>query len=75
MLKHIMGLLNKISKPTKATKSVPKNQPIEFTLDTDEIRIILEGIKNSTYKGKDIEMMYNLVLKLQNLYTKSLDNK
>lgn len=75
MLKYIMGLLNKISKPNKTIKSIPKNQSIEFTLDTDEIRIILEGIQNSTYKGKDIEMMYNLVLKLQDLYQKSLNNK
>tara|TARA_R110000737_G_scaffold301109_1_gene308060 strand:- start:279 stop:470 length:192 start_codon:yes stop_codon:yes gene_type:complete len=63
-----MGLLQeqKTEKPTKG---------LEFTLGTDEIRIILQGIQNSTFKGKDIEMMYNLVLKLQNLYTKSLDNK
>ncbi|MDA9982715.1 hypothetical protein N9H39_08270 [Gammaproteobacteria bacterium] len=68
MLQYIMGLLNtkKTVKPTKG---------LAFTLGTDEIRIILQGIQNSTYKGKDIEMMYNLVLKLQNLYTKSLDNK
>ena len=68
MLQSIMGLLN-----TKKTQK-PINGS-EFTLGTDEIRIILQGIQNSTYKGKDIEMMYNLVLKLQNLYTKSLDNK
>jgi len=66
MFNYIMGLID---------KAKPKNQPIEFTLGTDEIRIILEGIQNSTYKGKDIEMMYNLVLKLQNLYQKSLNNK
>ena len=68
MLQYIMGLLhtNKTETPIKG---------LEFTLGTDEIRIILQGIQNSTFKGKDIEMMYNLVLKLQNLYTKSLDNK
>tara|TARA_R110000803_G_scaffold30510_1_gene68737 strand:- start:3004 stop:3210 length:207 start_codon:yes stop_codon:yes gene_type:complete len=68
MLQHIMGLLN-----TK--KSETPTIGLEFTLGTDEIRIILQGIQNSTFKGKDIEMMYNLVLKLQNLYTKSIDNK
>ena len=71
MLHYIMGLLNK--KQIPQTKSTPN--PIEFELGTDEIKIILQGIQNSTYKGKDIEMMYNLVLKLQSLYTKSLDNK
>lgn len=63
-----MGILQK-QKAEISTKG------LEFTLGTDEIRIILQGIQNSTFKGKDIEMMYNLVLKLQNLYTKSLDNK
>ena len=74
MINFIMGILDKqkiIKKPT----SKPKKKPIEFELGTDEIKIILQGIQNSTYKGKDIEMMYNLVLKLQDLYTKSLDNK
>lgn len=64
-----MGLIDKVR------NFKTKKQPIEFTLGTDEIKIILEGIQNTTYKGKDIEMMYNLVLKLQDLYQKSLDNK
>lgn len=71
MFNYIMGL---IDKSKSRLKKQPK-QPIEFTLGTDEIRIILEGIQNSTYKGKDIEMMYNLVLKLQDLYQRSLNDK
>ena len=67
-----MGLLNKQPK-----KPIPKQKtkPIEFELGTEEIKIILQGIQNTTFKGKDIEMMYNLVLKLQDLYQKSLDSK
>jgi hypothetical protein len=64
-----MGLIDKVG------NFKTKKQSIEFTLGTDEIKIILEGIQNTTYKGKDIEMMYNLVLKLQDLYQKSLNNK
>ena len=60
MLQYIMGLLN-----TKKTEIPTKG--LEFTLGTDEIRIILQGIQNSTFKGKDIEMIYNLCLKLQDL--------
>ena len=75
MYKIIMGLLNKISNTKTPKPKTKKNQPIDFTLNTDEIQILLQGIQNTVYKGKDIEMMYNLVLKLQNLYTKSLDNK
>tara|TARA_Y100000385_G_scaffold214848_1_gene223463 strand:+ start:792 stop:1019 length:228 start_codon:yes stop_codon:yes gene_type:complete len=75
MYKVIMGLLNKISITEKSKSKSKKNPPIDFTLDTKEIQILLQGIQNTVYKGKDIEMMYSLVLKLQNLYTKSLDNK
>ena len=67
-----MGLLNKNIKNQPPSSKI---KPIEFELGTEEIRIILQGIQNSTYKGKDIEMMYNLVLKLQDLYQKSLDSK
>ena len=72
MFQYIMGLLNK---NTKISPTKPKIKPIEFELGTEEIKIILQGIQNTTFKGKDIEMMYNLILKLQDLYTKSLDNK
>lgn len=72
MFQYIMGLLNK---NTKSSSPKPKSKPIEFELGTEEIKIILQGIQNATFKGKDIEMMYNLVLKLQDLYQKSLDNK
>ena len=78
MYQYIMGLINK-TKPTsqseKAIKSEPKIDTADFTLNTEEIKMILQGIQNTVYKGKDIEMMYNLVLKLQNLYTQSLNNK
>jgi len=68
MFKYVMGLIDKVGPKSK-------KPTIEFVLNTDEIRIILEGIQNGTFKGKDIEIMYHLILKLQNLYTKSLDNK
>jgi hypothetical protein len=41
---------------------------IQISLDTDEIRIILESIAQSKFQGSDIEKMYSLVLKLQNQY-------
>tara|TARA_B110000483_G_C17784158_1_gene384880 strand:+ start:266 stop:475 length:210 start_codon:yes stop_codon:yes gene_type:complete len=69
-----MGLLNKNSKSVPSKKQF-NEKPIEFVLGTDEIKILIEGIQNTTFKGKDIEMIYNLCLKLQDLYTKSLDNK
>ena len=55
-----MSLLDKISyqKPT------PDN------LEKQEIEFILNTIKESTFKGKDLDMLYKVVVKLQNQYVK-----
>ena len=39
-------------------------------LDINEISIILNMIKETSFKGKDLEAIYNLVIKLQKQYTK-----
>jgi hypothetical protein len=39
-------------------------------LDQKEITIILELIKNTSFRGDNIEAIYSLILKLQNQYTK-----
>ena len=44
------------------------------SLDSNEIALILNLIKTSPFKGGDIEIIYNLVIKLQNQYTKLEDN-
>ena len=38
-------------------------------LDKKEITIILNLIKNTSFRGDNIEVIYNLILKLQNQYT------
>jgi len=57
------------------TKKLQKNQlkqtKIQFpknSLDKQELSIILNLIKETTFKGEDIETMYNLILKLQDQY-------
>jgi hypothetical protein len=40
------------------------------SLDINEIALILNLIKTSPFKGGDVETIYNLVIKLQNQYTK-----
>tara|TARA_R110000796_G_scaffold124142_1_gene238552 strand:+ start:1598 stop:1786 length:189 start_codon:yes stop_codon:yes gene_type:complete len=40
------------------------------SLDQIEITIILELIKNTSFRGDNIETIYSLILKLQNQYTK-----
>lgn len=53
-----MALLDKI-KPQKASPDNLEKQEIEFILNT---------IKNSTFKGEDLDMLYKVVVKLQNQY-------
>ena len=52
-----MGLLQQMETPI----GVSKNK-----LDKKEISIILTLIKQSTFKGEDLEVIYNMVVKLQN---------
>jgi hypothetical protein len=62
-----MGLINKISnsgsQPIKVDSS---NTLIDFNLK--EVEFLLSLIKDSTFKGSDVESVYNTVLKLQQSY-------
>jgi len=65
---------------TKKQPKQPKQTKIEFpknSLDKQELSIILNLIKETSFKGEDIETMYNLILKLQDQYftLEKLDKK
>ena len=55
-----------------------KTPPSSYVLDTTpnlkldrlDIEILLSMIKDSTFKGKDIQIIYDLVWKLQEYYEK-----
>jgi hypothetical protein len=70
-----MSLMDQLKKLTEEEKqNIPEEntQPIipsENNLDKKEITIILNLIKNTTFKGDSLETMYNLVLKLQNQFS------
>ncbi len=53
-----MSLLDKIS----------YQRPTPDNLEKQEIEFILNTIKESTFKGKDLDMLYKVVVKLQNQY-------
>ena len=53
-----MSLLDKIT-PAKPTPDKLEKLEIEFILNT---------IKDSTFKGEDLDMLYKVVVKLQNQY-------
>jgi len=64
-----MGLRNYIKNQPNTKINNPKLSSKD-SLDIKEISLILNLIKNSPFKGSDIEIIYNLVIKLQNQYTK-----
>jgi len=65
-----MALIDKIRKqnPIKEVNNPPLFS--KDSLDKKEITIILNLIKNTSFRGDNIETMYGLILKLQNQYTK-----
>ena len=70
-----MGLLDKI-KQQKGIQNAPLRDTV-LTLDSDqldiqELEFLLSVLKQSTFKGEMIEVMYNLVMKLQSQYMKQI---
>jgi len=65
MIKRFMALVDNMKKKTPQKKttagSLSKNM-----LDSEELIVILNMIRESTFKGADVERVYNTVLKLQN---------
>ena len=57
-----MGLIDKMIKKD-TTPTVDPNQ-----LNTQELQLALNLLKQSTIKGEQVEVFYNLVVKLQNQY-------
>ena len=66
-----MAIIDKLRAGSSSKISEVNNPPLLFqdNLDKKEITIILNLIKNTTFKGDNLETMYNLVLKLQNQFS------
>jgi|TARA_R110000772_G_scaffold4442_1_gene15807 hypothetical protein len=62
-----MGLRDQINKINKSNNPILSSKD---SLEGEEIAVILNLIKSSSFNGGDIETIYNLVIKLQNQYTK-----
>lgn len=63
--KVIMGLISKGRKKTTE----------DLDLTAAELNILLQLIKNSTFSGDTIEVLYNLIIKLQKKYDLNKDKK
>ena len=59
----------KLKNQKKELLDIPEDQ-ISLSLAKDEIAILLQSIKNSNFSGSVLEILYNLVYKLQTNYNK-----
>jgi hypothetical protein len=62
IFKKVMGLLDKMKQESSSSKVG------DFSLEKQEIEFILMLIKNSSFKGEQVETVYNTVFKLQQQY-------
>ena len=56
----------------EVVKKEPKNLKTSVELSKDEITMILAKFAQLEFKGVEIELTYNLIVKLQNTYKKLL---
>ena len=56
----------------EVVKEQPKNLKTSVELSRDEITMILAKFAQLEFKGVEIELTYNLIVKLQNTYKKLL---
>jgi hypothetical protein len=63
-----MALRDYVKKKQPVKTSPIKEELPKNSLDKTELSIILNLIKETSFKGEDIETMYNLILKLQDQY-------
>lgn len=72
-----MGLIDKINKNNqeKLIKDIPKNDIEDILLNNDELTFMLKIIKDSTFKGEQIEVIYNLTWKIQQALLSLRNNK
>jgi hypothetical protein len=64
IFKKVMGILDKITQGSSSQKEE------DFSLEKHEIEFILLLLKESTFKGEYVEILYNIAYKLQQQYLK-----
>jgi hypothetical protein len=62
-----MSIVNK-NNTNNSSSPVTQNNREEYILIQQEIEYLLELIKNSMFKGEQLETVYNIVYKLQQQY-------
>lgn len=59
---------NNVVVAKQTTHNIQETSLASGQLNTKELEILLSLIKRSTFLGEDIEILYNMVIKLQNQY-------
>jgi hypothetical protein len=64
-----MGLLQKISAPSQAENPQTESPKKEVEpLTKEELEILLRTLANADLKGREVEVFYNMAVKLQKQY-------
>ena len=58
-----MSILNKLIPTNKQTQTPDANN-----LSAQELELLLNALKSTTIVGEQVELFYNLIIKLQNQY-------
>jgi hypothetical protein len=72
-----MSFLAAVANKNNAVQAeTPKEQIESITnqLTKEEIKLILEVMKNSTFKGELVEILYSTIVKLQSQYLDKQEN-
>jgi hypothetical protein len=67
-----MGIVNKNNTIQNVVKDTPRVPGIN-QLNTQELEFLLNMLRTATLVGEQVEMFYNLVVKLQNQYIDQQD--
>lgn len=63
-----------LKKVMASLKDVANKNDKKLDLTEEEIIFLLSTLKNSTFKGSQVEVLYNIALKLQNHYNNLTKN-
>jgi hypothetical protein len=65
LIQWVMSIIDKQRRP-----QLVQSEQIESTLTAEEYEFLFEIIKGYKFDGKDLELLYNMVIKLQDQYLK-----
>jgi hypothetical protein len=71
MWKWVMGIVSKQLKQEEVQPTIK----LETTLTSEELEYLFELIKKSNFPGTDLQLIYKIIIKLQNQYMLLKENK